>query len=346
MVLRSLVQRLFGNEKLSEKSLDSGDCTNSAEVPVPIDSDTPSPKQEALNVRCVAEPIQVTTTSPITNIRAESASSRGPRKFTGLEAADMRRRAAAKKSSFFIKDDPKEIVRRKAALQAQEMRLSQEQSVNKTKIRSRRLAEQNLKKIRQKCKAVISAHITPLALNYARCQYMDEYGKKRINSDQWSKKVDYFIDHVLADELEPSIFAEFERSELSEMIQLAVKDAPSVSVASSVDEMSGQDYEKYCAEKLNQLGWKTTLTAASGDQGIDIIAEKRGLKVAIQCKRYTGSVPNAAVQEVLGGQVFAGAQHAAVVSNARFTAHCRALAHKANVLLLHHDELQRLDSFL
>ena len=43
------------------------------------------------------------------------------------------------------------------------------------------------------------------------------------------------------------------------------------------------EYEQMVADSLTDLGWQTWLTKASGDQGIDVIAEMRGQRVAIQC---------------------------------------------------------------
>lgn len=47
-----------------------------------------------------------------------------------------------------------------------------------------------------------------------------------------------------------------------------------------------------------------TLTKGSGDQGVDIIAEKDEIKCAIQCKRYSQLVGNKVVQEVVAGKTF------------------------------------------
>ena len=48
-------------------------------------------------------------------------------------------------------------------------------------------------------------------------------------------------------------------------------------------DMDPIEYEQMVADSLTDLGWQTWLTKASGDQGIDVIAEMRGQRVAIQC---------------------------------------------------------------
>ena len=85
-----------------------------------------------------------------------------------------------------------------------------------------------------------------------------------------------------------------------------------------------------------------TKTAATGDQGVDLIATKNRVKVAIQCKRYSGSVGNAAVQEVSAGKDYWHCQHAVVVSNSNYTPSAKNLANKLSVKLIHHNEINDL----
>ena len=49
------------------------------------------------------------------------------------------------------------------------------------------------------------------------------------------------------------------------------------------------EFEKYIAELFTKLGYKTTISGGSYDGGIDVIAEKDGLKHYIQCKKYITS---------------------------------------------------------
>ncbi|MFA5171216.1 MAG: restriction endonuclease [Sulfuriferula sp.] len=109
------------------------------------------------------------------------------------------------------------------------------------------------------------------------------------------------------------------------------------------DKMDGVDYERFVAHKLDGLGWTTRITKGSGDQGIDVIARKQSTTVVIQCKRLSDSVGNGAVQEVIAGKIFERADYAAVVSNARFSNSAKQLASATGTLLLHHNELTRLD---
>ncbi|WP_217992464.1 restriction endonuclease [Morganella morganii] len=110
--------------------------------------------------------------------------------------------------------------------------------------------------------------------------------------------------------------------------------------------MSPAEYETFCADTLNNNGWDAKTTVATGDQGVDVIAEKGGVKVAIQCKKYSSAVGNKAVQEVAAGMSYWGADIAVVVSTAGYTRSARELASVHNVYLLHHDDLKDLEQII
>jgi restriction endonuclease Mrr len=111
-------------------------------------------------------------------------------------------------------------------------------------------------------------------------------------------------------------------------------------------ELSPTEYEGFCANELRMAGWAVRLTPVVGDQGVDLIAEKEGVRVAIQCKRYSRSVGNKAVQEIAAGRMHHNASYGAVVSNSRFTEAAKALASSNGISLLHHKDLSRLEDFL
>ena len=69
----------------------------------------------------------------------------------------------------------------------------------------------------------------------------------------------------------------------------------------SVDVMSGREFEKYVAARVRQMGWDVSATPATGDFGVDLIAERGSECVAIQCKRHAKPVGVSAVQQVVAG---------------------------------------------
>ena len=101
-----------------------------------------------------------------------------------------------------------------------------------------------------------------------------------------------------------------------------------------IDIMSGEEFESFCAKVLQDNGFENVnITKASGDQGVDIIAFKDGVRYAIQCKRYSNSVGNKAVQEVIAGMQYYGCPVGIVMTNSYFTKSAKELADKTGIIL-------------
>jgi len=96
----------------------------------------------------------------------------------------------------------------------------------------------------------------------------------------------------------------------------------------------GVAFEYWCAAQLEKQGWAARVTKASGDQGIDIVATKGEIVVAIQCKRYGQPVSNKAVQEACAGKIHYQANIACVIGTGGFTASAQELAKSTAVVLL------------
>lgn len=100
------------------------------------------------------------------------------------------------------------------------------------------------------------------------------------------------------------------------------------------DDMEGHEFERYCAELLEGNGFQEVeVTKGSGDYGVDILAEKDGITYAIQCKRYTGPVGVAAVQQAYAGRDYYDRMVGAVLTNQYFTAPAVEAARKLKILL-------------
>jgi len=106
------------------------------------------------------------------------------------------------------------------------------------------------------------------------------------------------------------------------------------------DTLSGNEFEEYCAQILAANGYRDiTLTQVRGDHGVDILAEKDGLRYAIQCKCYAGSIGNKAVQEAYSGRDIYEADRAAVMTNSYFTPQATQDAEVLGVELWDREEL-------
>lgn len=109
---------------------------------------------------------------------------------------------------------------------------------------------------------------------------------------------------------------------------------------SAIDKMDGHQFEHYCAGLLRKLKYTDVeVTKGSGDQGVDIIAVKDGVRYAIQCKRYSSPLGNSPVQEVSAGKQLYNCQVGVVLTNQHFTAGAKQLAAATGVLLWDRDEL-------
>jgi restriction system protein len=187
---------------------------------------------------------------------------------------------------------------------------------------------------------IVKDHAAELTIRRKQLTVTLNYGL--VNASKWEQERNLFIEKVV-DPRVGGILTSGERLfAVWQMIDAATAQFASSRVPFSPN-MDPIDFEEMVADGLTDLGWQTRLTKGSGDQGIDVIAEMRGKRVVIQCKRYASSIGNSAVQEAHAGKSFENADFAAVVSNAKFTRGARQLAASTNVILLHHDELNQLE---
>lgn len=107
-----------------------------------------------------------------------------------------------------------------------------------------------------------------------------------------------------------------------------------------VDLMNGNEFEHFVCELYQKMGYSAEVTKQSGDQGLDVIAEKNGKRIGIQAKCYSGTVGNSAVQEAVAGKSFYHCDKVVVVTNNYFTQSAKELAHSNDVILWDRDILK------
>ncbi len=109
------------------------------------------------------------------------------------------------------------------------------------------------------------------------------------------------------------------------------------------EDMDPYDYEHYCANQFLKNGWDDAeATSGSSDQGVDVIAKRGNDHLVGQCKKYQKPVGNSAVQEIVAGMGYYGANIGVVISNAGFTNSAKKLAEANNIKLIHHSEIKNL----
>lgn len=112
---------------------------------------------------------------------------------------------------------------------------------------------------------------------------------------------------------------------------------------SRIDSMEGHDFEHWCAELLEENGFSNVeVTVGSGDQGVDVLAQKDGIRYAIQCKCYSKDLGNKPVQEVNTGKVLYRCQIGVVMTNRYFTKGAKDAADATGVLLWDRDKLKQM----
>ena len=65
-------------------------------------------------------------------------------------------------------------------------------------------------------------------------------------------------------------------------------------------QLSGAEFEAELAVLFRKLGYQAEVTQTTGDEGIDILLEKGGKKVIVQCKRYSKPVGVSVARELYG----------------------------------------------
>lgn len=191
---------------------------------------------------------------------------------------------------------------------------------------------------RQRLIDAVDRHRAALERNLARACRRNDYGAL-VEDRTGEALVEFFASISLDATLIP--FAEardlvFEQLDFRKAEQTAAGfDAASIP-------FDGHDFERWVAEALNGFGWKAEVTRGSGDQGLDVIAERQGKRIGLQCKLYGTPVGNKAVQEAHAGKVYYGVDAVGVLSNASFTPSATALALVTGVKLFSHHDIPDL----
>jgi hypothetical protein len=191
--------------------------------------------------------------------------------------------------------------------------------------------------------AIVERHAAELTVRRKQLTIKSHYGF--VDDSGWMKEIVHFCTNIVLPQLPNGVWLGDNERLVAFSIHQRTKDFESSPVGYS-SAISPRGYEQLVAQTLSELGWHARVTGATGDQGIDVIAIKLGAKLVVQCKHYSTPVGNDAVQEVIAGREFEQASYAAVVSNMEFTRAAKQLASNTRVLLLHHDQLVRIDSLL
>lgn len=199
-----------------------------------------------------------------------------------------------------------------------------------------------LSRAKDKITALVDHHESTLALRRATLLQVDRYGV--VDGAAWSKEVQHFADKVVLPTLSDEEVTAVVQRGLKELFQELIEDRLA-SLPSKLNQkflpsdLSPLEFEVWVAERFQEQGWNARTTAGSGDQGADVIATCGSLTIVVQCKLYSGSVGNKAVQEAFTAQTHYGATKSAVVTTGQFTPAAKQVANTTGVHLLHYTEL-------
>jgi HJR/Mrr/RecB family endonuclease len=112
--------------------------------------------------------------------------------------------------------------------------------------------------------------------------------------------------------------------------------------AAELDQLSGEEFEEFLAGLFRAQGYAAELTPTTGDYGADLILTKDGRRIAVQAKRYIGSVGVAAVQEALSGMAYYKCHAAWVIATGAFTPNALELAQTSGVKMIGRSEIGNL----
>jgi restriction system protein len=200
----------------------------------------------------------------------------------------------------------------------------------------------------RKTREAVEQHLTSLVRRRAQLVKPDPYGKPQV--EKWAKEISYFISQHIQPLLTPSERNALARNQdkvlstLGSLVESAMRSQPAFQTFAN--DMTPAEFETFCAEQLRRAGWDARVTMQSRDQGVDVIAEKNGRRVVLQCKLYARAVGNKSVQEVAAARAHEKADFGIVVSNNRYTTAAEQLATTNGILLLHYRDLNKLDDLL
>lgn len=86
--------------------------------------------------------------------------------------------------------------------------------------------------------------------------------------------------------------------------------------------------EKVVADVYKDLGYHAIATASSGDDGIDVILTKEGIRIGVQVKRYKDKVQVKELRELAGALVLDGITKGIFVTTSDFTTGAPRTLHK------------------
>ena len=101
-----------------------------------------------------------------------------------------------------------------------------------------------------------------------------------------------------------------------------------------VDLLSGHEFEKLCALIFTKMNYLVEQTKATHDHGADLVISKNQILYAVQCKKYSRTLSNTAIQEVVASMNIYNCSKSMVITNSAFSKSAIKLAKSNDVVLI------------
>ena len=101
--------------------------------------------------------------------------------------------------------------------------------------------------------------------------------------------------------------------------------------------MKPYEFEQLVCDHYRQKGYRVQTTSASNDYGIDVFAEKKGEKIAVQVKMYGGStrkVNRQTMMELYGAAGYSDSTKAVLATDGEVLTDAKEVAHKLGIDIL------------
>ena len=106
--------------------------------------------------------------------------------------------------------------------------------------------------------------------------------------------------------------------------------------------LSPREFEEYTQQLLKYMGYENVvLTPYANDKGVDLFCERNGQMIAVQCKKYKGTVGSPEIISFLGAMSNAQVDSGIFITTGMFTFEAEALAAKNPILLINRVRLAK-----
>jgi HJR/Mrr/RecB family endonuclease len=108
------------------------------------------------------------------------------------------------------------------------------------------------------------------------------------------------------------------------------------------ENLSEEEYKKFCSKILQENGWEVTSKQSSENQEVDLIAVKEGVSISIKCKKVITNIDQDLIHRLFTNYKRFLTKYAVVVTNTDHTNSSKDSASSHNVLILKQNELEGL----